>query len=95
MKRNYHSKRTGNLVLSACLTIAAFTSSSLLFAQDDTNYQYDRSLYEAMKWRNIGPFRGGRSTAATGVPGEPLTYYFGSTGGGALCWRCWGAATRG
>ena len=37
---------------------------------------------DALKWRNIGPFRGGRSLIAVGVPSQPLTYYFGSTGGG-------------
>ena len=35
-----------------------------------------------MSWRNIGPFRGGRSLTSSGVVGLPLTYYFGSTGGG-------------
>lgn len=35
-----------------------------------------------MKWRSIGPFRGGRSVAAHGVPGDPKTYYMGTTGGG-------------
>jgi photosystem II stability/assembly factor-like uncharacterized protein len=35
-----------------------------------------------MTWRNIGPFRGGRSVASTGVIGDPFTYYMGSTGGG-------------
>jgi photosystem II stability/assembly factor-like uncharacterized protein len=35
-----------------------------------------------LKYRNIGPFRGGRSVAASGVVGDPLTYYFGTTGGG-------------
>jgi photosystem II stability/assembly factor-like uncharacterized protein len=35
-----------------------------------------------MKWRNIGPFRGGRSVCATGVPGDITTYYMGTTGGG-------------
>ncbi|WP_020534764.1 WD40/YVTN/BNR-like repeat-containing protein [Lewinella cohaerens] len=34
------------------------------------------------KWRNIGPFRGGRSVASCGVVGDPLTYYMGTTGGG-------------
>lgn len=43
---------------------------------------YDDSLYNAMSWRNIGPFRGGRSTTSTGVVGQPYTYYFGSVGGG-------------
>ena len=40
------------------------------------------SLYSGLKWRNIGPFRGGRSVAATGVVGQPMTYYMGATGGG-------------
>lgn len=40
------------------------------------------SLFHGMKWRNIGPFRGGRSVTSTGVIGQPFTYYMGSTGGG-------------
>lgn len=40
------------------------------------------SLSQSLKWRNIGPFRGGRSVASSGVIGQPLTYYMGSTGGG-------------
>jgi BNR/Asp-box repeat. len=35
-----------------------------------------------MQWRNLGPTRGGRSVACSGVPGQPLIYYMGSTGGG-------------
>ncbi len=35
-----------------------------------------------MKWRQIGPFRGGRALAIEGVPGEPNTYYFGAVAGG-------------
>lgn len=35
-----------------------------------------------LKWRNIGPFRGGRSVGSSGVTGDPLTYYMGTTGGG-------------
>ena len=38
--------------------------------------------FKPVKWRNIGPFRGGRSVTACGVPGDPLTYYMGTTGGG-------------
>jgi photosystem II stability/assembly factor-like uncharacterized protein len=44
--------------------------------------RYDPSLYKAMSWRCIGPYRGGRVTAVTGVPSQPYTYYFGATGGG-------------
>ena len=40
------------------------------------------TLYPGLKWRNIGPFRGGRSVAVSGVTSQPGTYYMGSTGGG-------------
>ncbi|WP_335337879.1 WD40/YVTN/BNR-like repeat-containing protein [Sediminicola sp. YIK13] len=38
--------------------------------------------FHQLKWRNIGPFRGGRSVTSTGVVDQPMTYYMGSTGGG-------------
>jgi photosystem II stability/assembly factor-like uncharacterized protein len=40
--------------------------------------------FDALKLRQIGPFRGGRVDAVVGVPGEPLVYYFGGTGGGVF-----------
>ncbi|MEM7658653.1 MAG: glycosyl hydrolase [Bacteroidota bacterium] len=46
---------------------------------------FEESLYDALEWRSIGPYRGGRSCAVTGVPGKPNLFYFGSTGGGV--WR--------
>ncbi len=42
----------------------------------------DTTNYQGLKWRNIGPFRGGRSVASSGVVSDPMTYYMGSTGGG-------------
>ncbi len=45
-----------------------------------------------LKYRNIGPFRGGRSVTASGVIGDPLTYYFGTTGGGV--WKTSDAGQR-
>ncbi len=51
-------------------------------------------LFQGMKYRMIGPFRGGRSLAVSGVPGDLRTYWFGATGGGvwkstdgALTWQ--------
>ena len=38
--------------------------------------------FKQVKWRSIGPFRGGRSNCATGVVGNPQVYYQGTTGGG-------------
>ncbi len=40
------------------------------------------SYFKPVKWRSIGPFRGGRSVCATGVVGDITTYYMGTTGGG-------------
>ena len=42
----------------------------------------DSSLFNAMQWRLIGPYRGGRSVAVSGVTGQPFVYYAGYTGGG-------------
>ncbi|MEP6616261.1 MAG: hypothetical protein ABJA57_06755 [Ginsengibacter sp.] len=40
------------------------------------------SNFKNLKWRNIGPFRGGRSVAVSGVVNDPFVYYMGTTGGG-------------
>ncbi|MGC2726714.1 MAG: hypothetical protein WA224_22320, partial [Candidatus Acidiferrales bacterium] len=42
----------------------------------------DPSLYSAMRWRLIGPYRAGRVSAVAGIPGDPTTYYMGTPGGG-------------
>ncbi len=42
----------------------------------------DASYFGALHWRLIGPFRGGRALAVTGVPGEPNHFYFGAVDGG-------------
>ncbi len=44
--------------------------------------QLDNKLWEGMKWRQIGPFRGGRVLAVTGVSSQPNVYYFGAVSGG-------------
>ena len=50
------------------------------FTKDEKTF--DESLYNALEYRCIGPFRGGRSAAVAGVKGDEMTYYFGGTGGG-------------
>src|SRR5947209_3255156 len=42
----------------------------------------DEKLFGAMRWRQVGPFRGGRVLAVTGVPGEPNVFYFGGASSG-------------
>ena len=46
------------------------------------NEKHNESLYDAVKWRNLGPHRGGRSAAVAGVAGKPNLYYMGTAGGG-------------
>lgn len=53
--------------------------------------QVDPGLFQSMRYRNIGPFRGGRVTTVTGVPGETYTFYMGATGGGV--WKTTDAGT--
>ncbi|MBV8817450.1 MAG: hypothetical protein JO022_03780, partial [Acidobacteriaceae bacterium] len=58
--------------LATCLFI-----SSAVLAQT-----YDPSVFAAMKWKSIGPLRGGRSITSAGSTARPLEYYFGAVGGG-------------
>ena len=61
-------------------------SSSLSFGQKKKkatkNSDTSSIVFNDLKWRNIGPFRGGRSVASTGVVNAASTFYMGSTGGG-------------
>jgi photosystem II stability/assembly factor-like uncharacterized protein len=42
----------------------------------------DASLFKALQWRCIGPYRGGRALTASGIPGDATTFYFGAVAGG-------------
>ena len=67
------------MLRKSCLQflIVCFLGISFVFAQ-----QYSPSLFQEMHWRMIGPFRGGRTRAVTGVPGQPNVFYFGAVNGG-------------
>jgi photosystem II stability/assembly factor-like uncharacterized protein len=74
------------------------TSNSANIGQSNVQ-TYDTKFFDKMKWRNIGPQRGGRSLGCTGSPGRINEYYFGATGGGL--WKTtdggqeWAAVTDG
>jgi photosystem II stability/assembly factor-like uncharacterized protein len=68
-----------SLLLIALLAPLVSAPLSRLLAQQP---RIDPTLYGGLRWRNIGPFRGGRVNGVTGVPGQPSTFYFGSVGGG-------------
>src|SRR5262249_40929440 len=70
-------RRTGGFA------IALLLACGLLHGQGSPDWRgYDAAFFKALRWRSIGPFRGGRVTAVAGVPGQPLIYYMGATGGG-------------
>jgi photosystem II stability/assembly factor-like uncharacterized protein len=73
-----HCAKIGSALLIA-VTLPGFAA-----AQDKAPAS-DDPLLTGLRYRLVGPFRGGRSAAVTGVPGKPQLFYFGSTGGGV--WR--------
>lgn len=74
-----------NLFLLIFGLLAITFSSTAQKRKNTATTSYPEGLYAGMEWRNVGPFRGGRSAAVTGVAGKPNLFYFGSTGGGV--WR--------
>ena len=51
-------------------------------AQSNADTSELNKIFKQVKWRSIGPFRGGRSNTAVGVATNPMVYYMGTTGGG-------------
>ncbi len=65
--------------IALCLLSSAPVSHAAVTAAAAT---VDQSRFQALRWRGIGPYRGGRVLAVAGVPGQPDTYYFGAVAGG-------------
>src|SRR5271168_560696 len=63
-------------------TAPSSTAASSDQKSDNESDKPEDKLFKGMKYRLVGPFRGGRSLTAAGIPGDPTTYYFGATGGG-------------
>jgi photosystem II stability/assembly factor-like uncharacterized protein len=61
------------LLAALCICLLPFTLSA---------QQYDPAMYQELHWRMIGPFRGGRTVAISGVPGQPNVFYMAPNNGG-------------
>ena len=79
MRRPRRFQRTILLVGMAGTVFAAAIGWSRVAAQQPT---VDQAMYSGLRWRLLGPFRGGRVDAVSGVPGHPNQFYFGSVNGG-------------
>ncbi len=64
------------------LPLCVFACLSCFFFTINSSAQVPENLYQEMRWRMIGPFRGGRTRAATGVPSQPNVFYVGQVNGG-------------
>src|SRR5436853_4440876 len=53
-----------------------------IFCVSANAQQFDQKLYSEMRWRCIGPFRGGRTVAISGVPHQPNVFYMAAVNGG-------------
>ena len=74
-------KAVNTLALAGVALVSVLALQPTTSAQSGANV--DPSLYSGMRWRSVGPARGGRSLAAGGSEARPLEYWFGATGGGA------------
>ncbi len=72
--------RTQNFL--ALVFLAFSMSAASLPTQQQNPQPVDPSLYSAMRWRLIGPYRAGRVSAVVGIPGDAAVYYMGTPGGG-------------
>jgi photosystem II stability/assembly factor-like uncharacterized protein len=68
--------------LRSCLRCHILRSFFLLLAVSMAAQSFPQELFGGLKWRLIGPFRGGRAVAVAGVPGDSTTFYFGAVNGG-------------
>ncbi|HYM23992.1 MAG TPA: hypothetical protein VEU08_12325 [Vicinamibacterales bacterium] len=80
-------KKTLLLLAFACSTAIAVHHAPVHFAahlaaQSGGSAVINRNAYQDLRWRTVGPHRGGRSTAAAGVRTQPNVFYMGATGGG-------------
>jgi photosystem II stability/assembly factor-like uncharacterized protein len=69
---------------SSRLVFLAFVLGLFLGAANVSAQQVDKSLLNGLKWRLVGPFRGGRVEAVMGLPDDPNVYYFGAVAGGVF-----------
>ncbi len=84
MKKSFFRRFASPLSLSLLALLPAVNGA---WAAKPTDKKVDKpavdpALFSTVKWREVGPYRGGRSAAVTGLPGDRNTYYFGGTGGG-------------
>ena len=70
------------LAMATVHSVCAIAAPASLPSGSQAASPVDQRLLQALQWRGIGPYRGGRALAAVGIPGDPTTFYFGAVAGG-------------
>lgn len=90
----YFKRTVATITIAVLATISGAAQTAPSGATQPSSGVVDASLLSGLRWRSIGPARGGRSQAVAGSAARPMEYYFGATGGGVwkttdggLTWR--------
>ena len=71
-------------VLLGCACAAGLAGAAARAETPAQDTATRNSVFRELRWRHIGPFRGGRTKSATGVPGQPNVFYIGAVNGGVF-----------
>jgi photosystem II stability/assembly factor-like uncharacterized protein len=82
MKKNVSVLKKLSMVFSIVIFFLLGTSAGYSWLSSQPEQTIEMSYFNALKYRNIGPSRGGRVTAVCGIPSQPGTFYMGACGGG-------------
>ena len=77
MKNNYRFATLTTAALVALIIVLISAQAGPVFAQ-----QFSSAVLQSLRWRSIGPFRGGRTRAVAGVPAQPNVFYMAQVNGG-------------
>ncbi|MFA9454671.1 MAG: hypothetical protein ACERK6_12245, partial [Candidatus Aminicenantaceae bacterium] len=94
MRRSWGVHRFGILCLCVILLGGLWGELQAVDQGEGTAAEYDPALFKGLKYRSIGPSRGGRVTTVTGIPSQPSTFYMGTVGGGVWKTTDYGQAWR-
>lgn len=86
MKRKTFYSSASALLFAALMLVASIGDVTAQRRRGNSTaantVSFDESLYDGITWRSVGPYRGGRASSVTGVPGKPNVFYMAATGGG-------------
>lgn len=79
---NYLRKRLRDHFALGVIATVSVLIFGVAFGPAATAQQFNQDLFKLLRWRNIGPFRGGRTRAVAGVPSQPNVFYIAQVNGG-------------